>query len=312
MATRRTAQPARLSRLLPSVDWVNLRRGAAIAMWLGAFAAIVAVWIMAPAALRSAAALPERRDPGALERASFSFVPLEPAPIMAIFRDPPEWVPDHVLLALEALVGEHIGPDPLAREDLIAAREALERTGWFESVHQVRRTGRRAIEVVARFSVPVAVVRYRDRDHLVDAEGRLLPMSWPHGDAPSFGTIVGVASAPPRTPGSAWEGADLAAALATLALLDRQPWARQVALVDLGAHRSSGRIRLLTDRGTSILWGRAPGEERSAEVSARTKIEYLDHHHRRFGHIDGGLAGEIDIAGDVAMMRLRDGATTRR
>ncbi len=62
-------------------------------------------------------------------------------------------------------------------------------------------------------------------------------------------------------------------------------------------------MRLTTDRGCTIIWGRAPGEEHGREVSARRKLDYLDYHHNQYGHIDRGFPRTVDITGDVVIGR---------
>ena len=62
-------------------------------------------------------------------------------------------------------------------------------------------------------------------------------------------------------------------------------------------------LRLLTDRGCAIIWGRAPGDESAGEVPAERKVSYLDYHHEQYGHIDRGFSRELDIRGDVVIGR---------
>ena len=73
-----------------------------------------------------------------------------------------------------------------------------------------------------------------------------------------------------------------------------------MARIDVTRHWRDGSIRLVTDRGCTILWGRAPGEEQGGNVPASQKLSYLDYHHEEYGHIDRGLQ-ELDITGDVVV-----------
>lgn len=284
------------------MNWETLRRSGTALLWVLVVAGLVLGWTHGTTALRGYAVGKVGSDGDRFDGA-LGLTGTTHEPVTAVFLDPPEWVSEDVLIGLELLVGELVGDDPLDRGDLSAIREALAGTGWFDAVFQVRRAAGNRIEIVARFAAPVAAVRHGGRDHLVDQAGRLLPLSWPESDARLFGVIVGLPEAPPRRPGEPWEGAALGAALATLAAIDRQPWATQVATVDASTYARDRVLRLRTDRGSIIRWGRAPGDERAAEVPAATKLDYLAHHHRRFGHIDGGLVGEIDISGDVALVR---------
>jgi len=225
------------------------------------------------------------------------------APLRVTFRGMPEWLKGDPAIDLELLVRECVNEDPLDRSGLVRAREALLGTGWFESIAQVRRVDEASVEVVGRYAEPAALVRWRDRDWLVDAQARALPISWDAGSGPLLAVVLGVRNGPPRLAGEPWTGADLAAALSVLAVIDRQPWAEQVQAVDLANFARDRSLSLVTDRSTAIRWGRAPGSEKGAEVSSAMKLDFLQHHVRRYGHIDGGLTGELDITQDVAVMR---------
>ncbi len=99
-----------------------------------------------------------------------------------------------------------------------------------------------------------------------------------------------------------WPGKDDTAALELVALINRKPWQDQVAQVDVARHWKAGSIHLITDRGCTITWGRAPGDEAGGNVPAQQKLSYLDYHHDQYGHIDRGLE-ELDITGDVVVGR---------
>jgi len=100
----------------------------------------------------------------------------------------------------------------------------------------------------------------------------------------------------------AGRGTDITAALELVALIVDQPWRTQVARIDVTLHRKDGSLRIITDRGCTITWGRAPGEESGGDVPARQKLGYLDYHYQHTGHIDRGLV-ELDVTGDVVVGR---------
>lgn len=226
-----------------------------------------------------------------------------PPPLLVVFRDLPKWIEGEPQFDLEQRVRREVGHDQLDRDALVRARESLVASGWFESVAQVRRTSRDRVDVIGTFAEPAALVRHSERDWLIDGNARLLPISWDAGHGPALAVIVGAGFAAPRAAGDTWPGNDLVAGLGVLAVVDRQPWARQVQAIDVSGFARERSIKLLTDRGSVIRWGHAPGTERAAEVSASMKLDFLDHHYRRYGHIDGGLAGELDITQDVAVLR---------
>lgn len=289
-ASRRGAIASRRTRLVENANWGVLRRGTLALVWLSALAGLAAGWVFAMPSLGgyAMAGIPDARST---------------PPMTVTFHELPAWLQGDPAIDLDLLVRECVGPDPLDRESLVRAREALLNSGWFTAVAQVRRTGVGSVEVVGSFVDPAALVRAEGRDWLVEAQGRLLPISWPSGQGPELAVITGVRAAPPRRVGDFWPGTDLAAALAVLAVIDRQPWARQVEIIDLGHYARDRTVLLRTDRDTTIRWGRAPGAERGAEVSTAMKLDFLRHHFGRYGHIDGGLRGEVDVSQDVAVVR---------
>ena len=284
----RAPKPASTARrsFWASIDWGVLRRSSMALLWLVLLAGLVAGWSL-----------------GLPRLSAYAVAAPTPAPISVTFRDMPQWLSGDPAIDLELLVRECVSDNSLDRQSLVRAREALLDTGWFDSIAQVRRTDLGSVEVVASFAEPAALVRSNDRDWLVDAQGRLLPMSWDSGAGPALAVITNARSGPPRLTGDQWSGNDLIAALAVLAVIDRQPWARQVQAVDVAGYGTDRSINLITDRSSVIRWGRAPGAEKAAEVSAAMKLDFLSHHVQRYGHIDGGLEGVLDVTQDVAVVR---------
>ena len=214
------------------------------------------------------------------------------------------WVGQELETSLVETAARHIGPDPFRRTDLVDAREALLDTGWFVSVDQVRRVGPQRVEVTAVAAEPFAVIHdpAGRRHHLVDAEGRLLPRTFESAEQAGYIAITGVQYDRPARLGMMWPGNDVTAALDLAALIIRKPWRNQVTRIDVARHWKDGSIRLKTDRGCTIIWGRAPGDEAGGDVPALQKLSYLDYHHDQYGHIDRGL-DELDITGDVVVGR---------
>jgi hypothetical protein len=226
-----------------------------------------------------------------------------PAAIQVSLPGRPAWVDADLAGSLVQVAAKEIGPDPFRRDDLAAARSALLATGWFHDVTQVTRLAPGRIEIQARFVQPCAVVQDgHGRLHLVDAEARLLPRSYAADRAPRLPTIRGAGHGPPAAPGRRWSGEDVPAAIALLRLVRERAWLDQVDHVDVARHPRDGSLRLVTDRGCTIIWGRRPGEEGGAEVPASQKLGYLDYHFRNYGHIDRGLK-ELDVTGDVVVGR---------
>lgn len=226
-----------------------------------------------------------------------------PATLQVSLPGRPAWVDAEIAASLVQAAAQQIGPDPFHRDDLVAARASLIETGWFQDVTQVTRQDAGRVEIQARFVEPAAVVRDSGgRHHLVDFEGRLLPRSYPVGQTPSLLAIRGAAHGPPAAPNGRWTGEDVSAALALARVVRGRPWLKQVDHIDVSRHARDGSLRMISDRGCTITWGRKPGEEGGAEVPAAQKLGYLDYHYRNYGHVDRGLQ-ELDITGDVVVGR---------
>jgi hypothetical protein len=216
----------------------------------------------------------------------------------------PAWMSDAELEPLAELVADPLRGSPLQRGNLAAAREALLRSGWFEEVRQVRRTGGDEVEVDGVWTTPFAVVREGGYDHLIDLHGRLLPRCYRPGTTPRSLIRIESASQPrPAEYGTPWPGDDVQAALAVARLVDSRPWRPQVAWIDLSEVPKDGCIRLRTSRACAIRWGRAPGREGASEVPARQKLEYLDWLHQHYGRIDAGCEEQLDLLSDYVGVR---------
>ncbi len=223
-------------------------------------------------------------------------------PFSVRFVSFPAWAHDDLEATLLQRAATLLGRDPLRRDDLVAVRKSLLATGWFAQIAQVRRTREGHVEIDARFAEPVAVVRDEEgrRDYLVDSRGRLLPGSFPADEAAGLVVVIGVRARRPASAGQPWQGQDLAAALSVVRLLRPRPWADQVSQIQV-THEAQ-ELHLISDRGCTIIWGRPPGVPHAGEVTPARKLQYLDYHHRQYGHIDRSM-GELDIRGDVVIGR---------
>ncbi|MCL4211815.1 MAG: hypothetical protein HRU76_10375 [Phycisphaeraceae bacterium] len=202
-----------------------------------------------------------------------------------------------------------LGRDPLVRGDLIATRESLMATGWFQSVDSIRRDQPGLVVIEATFVQPFTMVRDAQGSHLVDEQGRLLPLHYPaKSRLARLPVITGVRFARPSQPGMKWEGKDVAAALRLVSFLERpddrgaRPWLSQIVEVDASEYNRTEALWLTTNKGARLLWGRPPGEERGIEVPATTKFAYLEQLHRDYGRVDRDLR-ELDLVTDRVYAR---------
>jgi hypothetical protein len=226
-----------------------------------------------------------------------------PAPVRVVLQGQPAWLPPDERAAIERSVVRSIAQSPFNRDGLAKARDAVATAGWMSSVTQVRRSDVDEVVVEGTWSVPFALVRDADGEHLVDTRGRLLPRSYPAGKGPRLLRIEGVSAPRPASFGSTWPGDEVAAALSMAAGIADRPWRHQVTVVVMDRWAEDGTIRLRTDRGGEITWGHAPGRETVSEVPAIQKLGALQLAWDRTGHIDGGAAESLDLRGDVTLGR---------
>ena len=207
-------------------------------------------------------------------------------------------------------------------------RQAVNYNAWVKRITQVRRyvqPDRQAqwIEIYAEYRRPAAVIavpidratgkRLTDfqlikdparvpamRYYLVDEELTRLPGEYSENVFASMQmmTLYGVDQDVPA-PGSPWTAPELAAGLKLAGILAGQPFASQIALINLAnfegraidpkaVDKTDAHITLLTPYGTEVRWGRAIGEEKFYEIAAGGKIKALTSIFARFNRIDAG------------------------
>ncbi len=290
MARRRKTRRAPRLPSLPKIrlpGWPVWRGLLRAAVWPAAAGAVSAAWVFGVPRLEAYASAHQGAGTVAVR----------------LLRVPP-WAQGDLEDELVAIAAREVSRDPLNRDGLVAARQALLATGWFEEIRQVRRASTWLVEIDGRFALPFALVRDgAGGNHLIDRRGCLLPRAYPEGGAPAFAVVTGARLGRPVRYGEAWPGADVAAAIQVLRLIQDRPWRVQIADVDVSRFQSDSSISLRTDRGCVIRFGRAPGAEGGAEVPAERKLKYLDYHYEQYGHVDRGFLRELDVTGDVVIGR---------
>ena len=226
------------------------------------------------------------------------------APFQVYFSSRPVWMSEADLAPLAEVVAKQLNGSPMDRDGLTESREALMRTGWFSEIIQVKRSGMNEVYVDGVWTTPFAVVRDKGYDHLIDTDGKLLPRCYREGTAPSSLIRIENASfACPAAYGNEWAGKDMRGAVALARLINDHAWRGQIACIDLDRTKDDGCLRLKTNRGCTIKWGRCPGNESAAEVPARQKIEYLQWLFDHYGRIDAGCEDELNLLCDYVGMR---------
>tara|TARA_R110000782_G_scaffold73091_7_gene146155 strand:+ start:7736 stop:8611 length:876 start_codon:yes stop_codon:yes gene_type:complete len=179
------------------------------------------------------------------------------------------------------------GGRALSGEPLAEIGRALTDTGWFEGTPTVRWTAEGHIHAEGRFRAPAAAVRIGPREHLIDYQGRVLPLDYPAGASNQIFLLN--PSQPIADVGSPWPGEDVRASLDLIVLLQRESLLEQVAGIDLGQGRQSGSLSIITDRGARVIWGGGPQHLRPAEQPTSVKLTRLRALLDRTGRIDASV-----------------------
>jgi hypothetical protein len=247
------------------------RLGCRIAGWLFLVAMIVAGGTMGIPTLR--------------QRAMARDLMIE-SPIDVEFAAAPKWIvsDDTLQEELADTVRSSIGEDrsTALRSGLQRSKNALEQTGWFESVNQIQWIGPRTVRIDATWVIPAALVRGvlpngEQRAFLVDSRGRRLETDYPisSNGLPEFPVIKGANRSTPPPPGDRW-GDDVDAALSLHAEIRSAEWYGLIESIDVRRYLENRELDLRTRRST-INWGRPPGNATIAEVSTRDKMKMLDY-----------------------------------
>tara|TARA_E500000318_G_scaffold2060_1_gene2743 strand:- start:40204 stop:41079 length:876 start_codon:yes stop_codon:yes gene_type:complete len=200
----------------------------------------------------------------------------------------------------QSIVRSIEGGAALSNEPLREAVITLQRSGWVEGIPQAHWTSDGTIVLDAHWRIPGAVVRVGQREVLIDWDRFVLPLDYAIGQS-NQRYFVNVDAPLPRV-GEQWSGTDLMDGMALLRELRKNGLLEQVDGFDLGSGSNSGTIKIITTRGTHVVWGAGPGRERPGEQVSSVKIERLSEIYKRAGLLDGGV-GYIDIRGDDIMIK---------
>ncbi len=292
MASRKRSSPSRRTvasglKLSFNLHWLKSKPLLVAVGWTISFAVMaLALGMGVPILQREAAA----RKSDVAFQVAFSSLPI--------------WMSEADLTPLADVVAERLNGSPMDRAGLAEARDALMQTGWFSEIKQVKRSGMSEVSVDAVWTIPFAVVREDGYDHLIDIDGKILPRCYRAGTAPTSMIRIEHASfGRPASFGDAWAGKDMRGAVALARLIDDHPWRAQIACIDLDRTKEDACLRIKTNRGCIIKWGRAPGSESAAEVPSRQKIEYLQWLFDHYGRIDAGCDDEMNLLSDYVGIR---------
>ena len=234
--------------------------------------------------------------------------------------DAPTWLvmTPELLEQIQSMIARSAGSRADDMTGLRDAHAVAEESGWFERVDRVERLSDGTIRIQGAMTTPFAVVRWKDQDHLIDDEGRLLDWAFPQGSAGSqLPLLVGTRTAPPTHQdgrldhGAPWNHAeDVAAGLELAKMLQGRPWTGAIELIDIGGYATQRCLWIQCERGPRICWGLSPSVRSAAEITPTEKIRLIDSIHGLYGPLDEITVPEIDIRHDVATTRaLADGSS---
>jgi len=219
------------------------------------------------------------------------------------------WMPASEQRRLHDLaVGAASGGSGLDVAPLREVGRALAQTGWFVGPPDVRREGDGTLAIGGTWRVPAAVVRVGKRERLIAWDGVPLPLEYEIGKS-GVRYLINPTVATPPAPRTAiehvpWPGQDVAGGLALLDLLDDHPGViAQVHGIDL---TRGGGLEIITDEGTRVVWGAAPGVFRPGEQGTESKLRRLIVLLEKTGRIDAG-SKRAEIQGPNVLVQPRGG-----
>lgn len=198
----------------------------------------------------------------------------------------PEWITTD--LKAEALRDASLDPPLPALDPQLAERasKAFAFHPWVAEVRQVRKTAPGGLQVDLVYRRPVAMVELPPVDgkrglYAVDVEGLLLPSRDFLDDAKKaarYPRLGGFTPADVGRVGTRWPDARIiggARLAATLAPTWDQLALAKIVPTETSDAASPAAFELLTQHGSRVVWGHAPGDESGKELPAAKKIELL-------------------------------------
>ncbi|MEM8756376.1 MAG: hypothetical protein AAGF47_01165 [Planctomycetota bacterium] len=186
---------------------------------------------------------------------------------------------------------------------LTAVAAVLEQSGWVDHVRRVIRSDDGSIDVSAKWRRPAAVVLQSGREFAVSRGVRRFPIEWPAGSS-GLPAVIGARAATPGrdvVPGTVWPDFDVQAGVELINLLHDELGPDpvlgergfdQIVAVDVGRYTTLRQLRIRTDTGSTIVWGRSPSDPVQDVVDTPTKLRRLANlrAHPDYGRrIDAGL-----------------------
>ena len=237
---------------------------------------------------------------------------------------PATWLPAEHREHLESIVTTVLAPrsndardrgeTALRAAPLAGVQDELFGSGWFEEPPALRREAGNTVRVEGVWRTPAAVVRTGGTDRVVDWSGRPMPFAVPTvaGAEVAMPLILGVPRGPATTQSGRvnyavdWPSDSVPAAMSLLRLLVERGLIDQVEAIQTSDLERTGRLTIITDRATRIVWGVPPTAWSEVETRTATqKADLLVSYRERTGRIDANesrleIFGPFTIADDSA------------
>lgn len=219
----------------------------------------------------------------------------------------PEWIPGDFLAQVierSQLPKRH---SVLRPDWAIEIADAFESHPWVEGVNSVRALSSQRIEANLKFRRPVALVDVDGQLFPIDGQGVLLPGNdfSPH-ECEKYCPIQNVNHLPQGLVGEPWGdpavsgAAAIAAALTPSEAEHQSPFWRDLGISAIEIPRqfesalpNNLTYWLVTENGSRVQWGRAPGNDHPGELSTAQKLGRLERYLHRLD--DGSGPYLIDI-----------------
>lgn len=181
--------------------------------------------------------------------------------------------------------------------------QAFGRHPWVAKVVRVQKSYPASIAVELEYRQPVAIIQTALDQYVIDKDAILLPSSDVLGQADvKYPTVVAENLKAPAKVGQAWDHPHIVAA-ARLADLLHDKWATLKLNTIVIPKESDSKTKwdeisldLMTQGGSKIFWGRAPGSDHPGELEPVQKVRRLENYLTEFGdYVRPNGPYEIDI-----------------
>ena len=197
-----------------------------------------------------------------------------------VSHEPTTWIAPAFQEQIAARIRTALAGQVLDARVLARLGETLAASGWFDGKPHIERTADDQVTIAGTWRRPACVLRSGEKDFVIDWQGRPLPIEY-QARTSGLPALLGVASEPLTTDSGAvrvdvpWPGEDVRVGLGLLGPLLSEPFAGQVAAVDVHRYFTEGQISIFTDRGNEIVWGGRYGEYIPGEASSDEKLARL-------------------------------------